>query len=630
MSQPIQTQISALEDKDFRPSRFTIRVKLLAIITVIVAFALLFMNYLSGSLFKQASATLIQEYNLSLARLMGSRIEKELQEIIFRIELITSPKSIHSNESLSLVFSRNTEIFGITVLEKNETEYKVKTFLPNTSSLIDTPITEKKMEIANSSLVSQLLNSNLSILTIQNMYKEFDYPVIGIFIPVSWNTEKNIIIIYLNAQSIIQSFLASRQSEIMEMYIVDNEGKLVLHSNPEKNKSNEWDKENSLVKKMISGKLDNGSQIYKEKDKEYLGGYFITSISGIGIVSSIPSEKAFEAVFKIQKQNAILLGIILVSAFIIVFIFAKTLTTPIVELVKATIQIEAGNFHIQIKSKSGDEIGILTNSFVKMAKGLWEKEKIKGAFGKFVNPEIVKRALEDNIQLGGVKKVCTVFFSDIRSFTNMSEKLEPEEVLDILNEYFTKMVDCIQKTDGVVDKFIGDAVMAHWGSLTPVENDSIQAVKAALMMRESLIELNKDFLKRNKPQIKIGCGINTGPVIAGQIGSDERLEFTVIGDAVNLASRIEYLNKYFGTDILVSESCYERLDGLFSAVRMPKVIVKGKEKPQTVYAILGYANDSKAPQTLEEMRLLVGIEYKPKELDKKIQSSSDNILNDAQ
>ena len=160
---------------------------------------------------------------------------------------------------------------------------------------------------------------------------------------------------------------------------------------------------------------------------------------------------------------------------------------------------------------------------------------------------------------------------DIRDFTAMSEKLQPEEVVEFLNEYMTLMVEIISKTGGVVDKFIGDAIMAIWGAPVPKGNDVENCLNATLMMRQNIAGFNAERKKRKQPPIMFGCGINTGSVISGQIGSPDRHEYTVIGDAVNLASRIEALSKHFAVDIIITENTYNIVKDTFSVVSMGKV-----------------------------------------------------------
>jgi len=161
-----------------------------------------------------------------------------------------------------------------------------------------------------------------------------------------------------------------------------------------------------------------------------------------------------------------------------------------------------------------------------------------------------------------------------------------------------------------VDKFIGDAIMAVWGAPVSYGNDTQHAVDCALMMRNELIAFNRGRGGPKRPIIHIGCGINTGEVLAGQIGSEERMEYTVIGDAVNLASRIEALNKPFGTDILISEDSYRLVPNIYAVEKMRTIRVKGKMEPQQIYAVLGRLDDETRPRSLQELRAMLGLEYK--------------------
>jgi len=175
------------------------------------------------------------------------------------------------------------------------------------------------------------------------------------------------------------------------------------------------------------------------------------------------------------------------------------------------------------------------------------------------------------------------------------------------------MIDCVEKTNGVVDKFIGDAVMAHWGtaySAGSPAKDAYNCVRAALMMRNSLYLMNKERAVDDpaNPVIKIGCGINTGIVTAGQLGSEMRMEYTVIGDPVNLASRIEALTKPLAADILISEDTWLLVSDKFVVEEMPSVTVKGKEKPVRIFAVINVVGNSKGPQSMAEVRKMLGVE----------------------
>ncbi|MDR3020094.1 MAG: adenylate/guanylate cyclase domain-containing protein, partial [Treponema sp.] len=201
------------------------------------------------------------------------------------------------------------------------------------------------------------------------------------------------------------------------------------------------------------------------------------------------------------------------------------------------------------------------------------------------------------------------------SFTNAFGDEASDRIVNWLNVYLTRMVDCVEKTNGVVDKFIGDAVMAHWGTASTAgspEKDAYNCVCTALLMRESLLEMNKGRTKEDvgNPPIVIGCGINSGIVTTGQLGSEQRMEYTVIGDPVNLASRVESLTKEMKADILISENTWNLAGEHFITEELPAVTVKGKEKPVRLFAVVNYKNALSGPKTLEEVRQLIGIANK--------------------
>jgi class 3 adenylate cyclase len=328
----------------------------------------------------------------------------------------------------------------------------------------------------------------------------------------------------------------------------------------------------------------------------------------LGVVLELEVDRVNEAVNQIFRWNILILVMVLSAAILTIYFFSKSLTVPIQSLVRAARKIEKGDYQLGLKLKGKDELGVLTGAFIDMGIGLEEKDRMKDAFGRFVNKEVADMAMKGEIGLGGERKQATVFFSDIRSFTAISEKLEPEEVVGFLNEYMTLMVDCVNRNHGFVDKYIGDAIMAVWGAPISYGSDEENCINAALEMRKVLIGFNRNRGGDKKPIIRIGCGINAGPVLAGQIGSSSRMEYTVIGDTVNLASRVESLNKPMGTDILITEQTKAVVGDIFDTVPMNKIKVKGKAEPQQIYAVLGRMDDPGRPRSLKDMREMVGIE----------------------
>lgn len=216
------------------------------------------------------------------------------------------------------------------------------------------------------------------------------------------------------------------------------------------------------------------------------------------------------------------------------------------------------------------------------------KEKVKSAMGKFMSEDVMKRVLMniDNLGLGGKKAIVTVLFTDIRGFTTMSENLSAQEVSEILNEYFTEMEPIITKYNGIINKFIGDAIMAIFGEPIQDKNHAKNAVKCAFEMLQKVKELQIKWAKEGKPKIDIGVGINTGEVFIGNIGSVNRMEYTVIGDTVNLASRLESYNKIYKTRMLISSSTYEETKNNIDVIKISNVEIRGKANKMDIYEVL--------------------------------------------
>ncbi len=218
-----------------------------------------------------------------------------------------------------------------------------------------------------------------------------------------------------------------------------------------------------------------------------------------------------------------------------------------------------------------------------------EKKHIRQTFSKFVSKSVVDELLKDpsKIKLGGDKKILTVLFSDIRGFTSISERLTPEELVEHLNIYLQSMTDIILKYFGTLDKYIGDAVMAFWGAPVEMDDHALKACKASIEMMEALKEMNKKWEIENKPTLEIGIGINTGDMIVGNMGSAARMDYTLMGDNVNLGSRLEGTNKFYKTGIIISEFTYQYVKDDVIARELDLIRVKGKALPVKIYELMG-------------------------------------------
>jgi adenylate cyclase len=231
-----------------------------------------------------------------------------------------------------------------------------------------------------------------------------------------------------------------------------------------------------------------------------------------------------------------------------------------------------------------------------------ELRQTRGVLERYVAPQLVDYVMSNlgAIQLKGDKRELTILISDVRNFTTMTEKSDPEELIALLDDYLAAMTEIIFKHNGIVDKFIGDGILAYWGAFTPEKNHAEEAALAALEMIERLKELNRQWESQGKQPIAIGIGINTGKVTFGNIGKGKKIEFTVIGDAVNLAARLEGLNKEFGTSIVISEETRARLGEHAETHTLGGVKVKGKTIETQVYELRGFAKETLAPEEVAQ------------------------------
>jgi adenylate cyclase len=407
-------------------------------------------------------------------------------------------------------------------------------------------------------------------------------------------TERWIFRAELRHSSILRIFPSK---SFVSSYLVSPEGKLLAHSNSDFHNLMMQDTSMAdlpIVDKMLSSSSSNHQMEYfDDYGEEYLGAYKKIGVAGLGVVSEISKERALATISRVQYRSLWVMIIIVCLAFFVNYGFSSSITQPIKKLFWATEQIVEGNFDVSLQASSTDEIGALSVAFKDMASGLKERDKIKTAFGKFHSKEIAQKLLSGEITLGGERKQATVFFSDIRGFTAMSEQMSPDDVVAMLNEYMTEMVRIIYKWNGVVDKYIGDAIMAVWGVPEVNPKDSYNAVRACLEMRDFMIEFNEQKKKDKKPQLGVGIGLHSGEVLAGNIGSEERLEYTIIGDTVNQASRIEGANKAVGSDILISSETYALIKDQ-GIVAGPAVAISAKGKSNDVYVhqVIGYKDES--------------------------------------
>jgi adenylate cyclase len=280
------------------------------------------------------------------------------------------------------------------------------------------------------------------------------------------------------------------------------------------------------------------------------------------------------------------LAVLLLIVLGVAMRFASRMGRSVQAIADAAAQVKAGKYVNAPVVHTKDEIEMLATAFNDMVEGLKERDQLRDTFGRYVTRQVADHLLKGNQTLGGELVPVTVLFSDIRSFTSISESMEPRALLDFLNEYFTGMVESVMHHHGVVDKFIGDAIMAVFGAPVPDPEDPLRAVKAALEMRVRLKKLNEAFVARGLPELRTGIGLHSGQVVAGNMGHAERMEYTVIGDTVNLASRLESMTKELKCDVILSEDLFLQVEAHVNAEPLHKIKVKGRDQEVMVYRLI--------------------------------------------
>lgn len=574
--------------------RLGIRSKLIGIINFILLAAAATIVTFATQLFSKDNTARVQESNLDTARLIGEQVRKDLVGMTEKMRhigviLMQSLPPAQLEALQKPFFDQEQDLLAQSVVRRSRknTEESVGKAL-NENLIKQSDVTAESVLELQKLIPTQRIFSGAE--TILSGQLKGSIPVITIAIPLM--TDDTGAVTHAVIATFKQDrFLKSVSSEgIITSYLVDSEGFVLAHPDQERVLKRANVSNLPIVKQMIEGKTNNGQRRFEEPDTgvPYLGAFRTVGFGGIGVVSQVEEAKALEAAAKVRNTSILITGIVGVFAFLFVFFYSLSLTTPLLRLVDATTEISKGNYDVQLKKPSNDEIGDLTSSFNDMATGLAEREKIKNAFSKFHSKDVADKILSGELKLQGERKRVTIFFSDIRSFTSISEKLEPEQVVELVNSYMTRMVRIIFAHGGVVDKYVGDAIMAVYGTPVSYGDDAVRAVAAAVRMRAEMVRYNDSQAAQGKPVIAIGMGLNTGDVVSGNIGSPERMEYTILGDNVNLTSRMESLTKEYKTDLLISGQTYDEIKDWFECEACGATKVKGKAEDVLVYKVLGF------------------------------------------
>jgi adenylate cyclase len=583
----------------FELSIFTIKVKLIAIISMVIGLSLSGMILLASYFFREDSEKRIQENNLQIVTLLGDKIEKE----IFNLASRANTQAILQEQKLepelkalfqSLFFQDNPSFLFLGVYQKNKNLWEGKFENYNSAGLAERQITETSIK-NTIDLRREDWNRCLSGETIViNLSPNLLRPALGIALPFGGDREEKIMVVILDSSDFLKSF---DTQGINVNYLVDPDGNILVHPKTDLVLAGTSFQKNPIVSYLLENKNRNGLRAYTDEGKNYLGSFQKLSTAGLGVVATVEEAVAFEEVYKIQNRNIKILIIVLCASILIVFFFSRTITEPTKRLVAATKEIEAGNFQVSIQPESRDEIGLLTNSFIEMGQGLVEREKVKSILGNMIDPIVVEEAMKDMeaLKRGSEKKI-TAFFSDVAGFSTISEQLRSQDLASLLNEYLSAMTIILKDHHGVLDKYIGDAIVGIFNAPVDVANHEMEACLASIEMIQKLEDLRNYWQKNNlyskeAQSMDARIGLNSGPAKVGFMGTDALASYTMMGDTVNLAARLEAAAKDYGVNILIAESTAKSVQGQLQIRFLDLVRVKGKEEPVRIYELVGKKNE---------------------------------------
>lgn len=597
--------------------KFPLGVKLAIIIGTIVLVSLGCVTFLNSHFIGQDVKITAENNNLTINSRSAGTVDDRLSTVRSNVfQLLDLMNVVSGGRSSSLArqaeaffFERNQDIAAVNILTgedfKSSARSAKESSIINNRFFISNEIDISSLENFIEASTQQINRSCMGETIALNASPFFNIPVMALFFPWKENGLDQTCVITFSIENMLDIL---GTDSVNTTFILNDSAELLCHPDTAKVLIGESYKNYPLVAAMLRNNESNSdsrqipfSVIDENKKKtDYFGAYQKLSIGDITVLTTVPVDSILEGVRTTRKNNIYLTGIVFFLSVIIILVFTRQgISRHLRKLTEAAEEIKNGNFDTpvfdELSTKRRDEIGVLNQSTK-------DEREFLDVFAKFTNKGVAKSIARKELDFDPHLKDITIFFSDIRGFTAISDGFKnrfendsPREIIGFLNDYMSRMVNCITLSHGNVDKFEGDAIMAVWGILREdslafeklpdsspekaeryrkhknhIKEDAMNAIRGTIAMRYALMKYNKDaaaFTKAHeneakakyKPHIRIGCGLNSGRATCGIMGSEDKMEYTAIGDAVNFASRTESSNKPCGTDILITEDTYNLL-----------------------------------------------------------------------
>ena len=606
------------EIKNKKERNFPIGVKLALIIGFIVLASLGTVTFLNSYFVSEDVRITAEENNLTINTRSAQTVQNELSSVranvLQLLDLINvssgGKNSALAKQAEAFFFERNQDIAEIQLLSARQgrQDFLTNTQLKNirffNSNEIDFSATDTFIAQAGKYITRTISGETIAL----NASPFFKSGMLALFLPYHESGLEQALIIIFSTES-LSDILGTGSTN--QTFIINDSDDLLCHAELDRILSGQSMQNHPLVEKMRKENQNNEESrqvIFDQPDEDgkkitkQIGAFQKIAIADICVITTVPLDTVLEGVRTTRRNNLYLMGIVLFISIIFILTFARfAISRPLRFLTASAEEINQGNFNTPIISKLNtkrrDEIGVLNKS-------TQDEQEFLNTFARFTNRGVAKAIARKEIDFEPHLKDVSIFFSDIRGFTAISDGFKnrfgeesPREIIGFLNDYMSRMVNCVTISGGTIDKFEGDAIMAVWGilrdedlsfellpdsdpekkqkeerHLSHVKQDAISAITGTIAMRYALMQYNKDaeaFTQAHegepkakyKPHIRIGCGINTGRATCGIMGSEDKMEYTAIGDSVNFASRTESSNKPCGTDILITQDTYNLLKG---------------------------------------------------------------------
>ncbi|MBR5933603.1 MAG: adenylate/guanylate cyclase domain-containing protein [Treponema sp.] len=578
--------------------KYSIGFKLVLIISILVVLSLgsitaLVSFFLGNSVRTKSNVTY---YDIAISK--GRSAERELStvrsDVFLMLDMLnaTGGSGVLSRQTSTYFFERNANIAAIIIPDSRE--------LVNNRFFISNEVEPAVINDFLATCQEEISGAVQGETFFLNATPVFNVPMIACLYPYKEAGFDQSVIIFYSPDTLLELFGSGNSS--CEAFMINHKGDQLIHSDFNLVKAGSNIAKNVFVKMVQEDTQTNGQMPYVSEDKvKYFGAFSKLGIGGsLVVITTIPEKKILEDVTQTTLNNIYLTLSVLFISVLFIFLYSKTISNPLKALTAVANEIKQGNFNTDLfdelkgkrKKERNDEIGVLIQS-------TQDEREILNTVSRLTNKGVAKAVVRKEIDFEPHLKDITIFFSDIRGFTAISDGFNKRfgeksaaEIISFLNDYMSRMVNCITISGGNVDKFEGDAIMACWGVLRDdslefekmpdsdpqkkiladkhaehVKGDAINALRGVLAMRYALMVYNKaaeaftkahegEPMAKYKPHIRIGSGLNSGRATVGFMGSYDKMEFTSIGDAVNLASRTESSNKPCGTDMLITEDTY--------------------------------------------------------------------------